>query len=81
MDAWQMKLVVMVHAEDADNLALLLREIAKRVKSGEVQGNANHCAGVYSFTAADSEGKPFASDMSEGVTSSPVDDITDGYPN
>lgn len=43
------RLFVEIGADEPDDMAILLREVAKRVKRGEAIGEESHCLGTYAF--------------------------------
>lgn len=49
-DNWDYRLKVEIYSDDPEEIAKLLREIARRVKRGETGGAESYCAGTYEFT-------------------------------
>jgi hypothetical protein len=48
-DGYELQLTVWLSADSQEDLAKLLREVAKQVKKGKIQGDASYCMGMYEF--------------------------------
>lgn len=48
-DNWQYNLFLDLQADEADDIASLLEEIAAGIRLGKHSGDGNHCAGVYTY--------------------------------
>lgn len=56
-DNWDLKLNVTVLADDEESLVLLLRDVAKRIKRGNLAGLENTCIGVSEYKLYEQPGR------------------------
>ena len=54
-DNWSLKLTVTILADDEESLVLLLRDMAKRIKKGNLASLENTCIGVSEYKIDEEE--------------------------
>lgn len=47
---WNLSLNLTLEADDEQDVVAFLEEIARKIKAGDYEGEANYCSGVYQFT-------------------------------